>query len=147
MIIPKGNTKEELKLREEIISQAYREWTTANPDKKVFNSSLNNYIHIRFLSITETMRHAAKNHISTLAMLQLDTILKQAVKFGKPTPTKKGVKNQEKFTKMQQMRCECELTGVGVVKMIVGFKRSGEIIQYCITATETQKKEIDRSAL
>lgn len=69
-----------------------------------------------------------------LCILQLDTILRKAVKFGKPTPTKKGVKNQEKFAKMQQMRCE--LDGIGVVKMIVGVKRSGEIIQYCITANK-----------
>ncbi len=134
MNIPTGNSKEELKAREGIISQAYREWTSANPDKKVYNDSLHDFIHIRFLSITETMRHAAKNHNSTLAILQLDTILRKAVKFGKPTPTKKGVKNQEKFAKMQQMRCE--LDGIGVVKMIVGVKRSGEIIQYCITANK-----------
>ena len=145
MNIPNGNSKEELKTREGIISQAYREWTSANPNKKVYNNSLQDYIHIRFISITETMRHAAKNYSSTLAIFQLDTILRKAVKFGKPTPTKKGVKNQEKFAKMQQMRCE--LDGVGVVKMIVGFKRSGEIIQYCITAKGHKKKEIDRSAL
>lgn len=84
MNIPKGSTKEELKTREGIISQAY---------------------------------------------------LRKAVKFGKPTPTKKGVKNQEKFAKMQQMRCD--LDGIGVVKMIVGFKQSGEIIQYCITTNRT----------
>ena len=45
----------------------------------------------------------------------------------------KGCQNQEIFAKMQQMRCE--LDGIGVVKMIVGVKRSGEIIQYCITAS------------
>lgn len=134
MNIPIGNSKEELKVREEIISQTYREWTSANTDKKVFNSSLNDYIQVRYLSITETMRHAAKNYISTLAVLQLDTILKKAVIYGKPTPTKKGVKNQVKFTKMQQMRCN--LDGIGVVKMVVGIKRSGEKIQYCITAME-----------
>lgn len=55
MNIPKGSTKEELKTREGIMSQAY---------------------------------------------------LRKAVKIGKPTPTKKGVKNQEKFAKMQQMRCK-----------------------------------------
>jgi len=132
MNIPKGNSKEELKARENIISQAYREWTSLNPDKKVYNNSLHDFIHIRFISITETMRHAAKNYNSTLAILQLDTILQKAVKYGKPIPTKKGVKNQDKFTKMQKMMCE--LDGIGTVKMIVGIKRSGEIIQYCITA-------------
>ena len=92
------------------------------------------YINIRYLSITETMRHAAKTYDSTLAMLQLDTILRYSVKFGKPKPPKRGVKNQEIFTQMQEMRCE--LVGIGEVKMMVGIKRSGEKIQYCITAIQ-----------
>lgn len=132
MEIPTGNSKENLKTREEIISKIYREWTRAHPDKKVYNNSLHDYIHIRYLSITETMRHAAKSRKSTLAMMQLDSILRDSVKYGKPTPTKKGVKNQAKFTKMQQMMCE--LKGIGQVKMTLGIKRTGEYIQYCITA-------------
>ena len=40
MNIPQGNTKEELKQREEIISQVYRRWTEENPDKRVYNRSL-----------------------------------------------------------------------------------------------------------
>lgn len=36
---------------------------------------------------------------------------------------------------MQQMKCE--LVGIGTVKMLVGIKRSGEKIQYCITAIGT----------
>ena len=67
------------------------------------------------------MRHAAKTYASTLAMLQLDTILRYSVKFGKPKPPKRGVKNQEIFTQMQEMRCE--LVGIGEVKMMVGIKR------------------------
>jgi hypothetical protein len=132
MNIPQGNSKEELKAREEIISQVYRKWTENNPDKRVYNRSLKDYINIRYLSITETMRHAAKSYASTLALLQLDTILRYAVKYGKPKPPKKGVKNQAIFSHIQEMHCE--LIGIGTVKMIVGIKRSGEKIQYCITA-------------
>ena len=55
-----------------------------------------------------------------------------SVCFGKPKPPKKGVKNQEIFAQMQEMRCE--LVGIGTVKLMVGIKRSGEKIQYCITA-------------
>lgn len=132
MNIPQGNNKEDLKQREELISQVYRRWTEENPDKRVYNRSLKDYINIRYLSITETMRHAAKTYASTLAMLQLDTILRYSVCFGKPKPPKKGVKNQEIFAQMQEMRCE--LVGIGTVKLMVGIKRSGEKIQYCITA-------------
>ncbi len=84
------------------------------------------------------MRHAAKTYASTLAMLQLDTILRYSVKYGKPKQPKKGVKNQEIFTQMQEMHCE--LVGIGEVKMMVGIKRSGEKIQYCITAITAYKK-------
>ena len=132
MDIPQGNSKDDFKQREEIISQVYRRWTEENPDKRVYNRSLKDYINIRYLSITETMRHAAKTYTSTLAMLQLDTILRYSVKYGKTRPPKKGVKNQEIFTQMLEMRCE--LVGIGTVKMMVGIKRSGEKIQYCITA-------------
>ncbi|MBQ3734455.1 MAG: hypothetical protein II859_10900 [Bacteroidales bacterium] len=134
MIIPQGNSKEALKQREEIISQVYRTWTENNPTKRVYNRSLKNNINIRFLSITETIRHAAKTYESTLAMLQLDTILRNAVKYGKPKPPKKGVKNQAAFSQMREMRYD--LAGVGTVKMMVGIKRTGEIIQYCITAIQ-----------
>ena len=134
MIIPQGNSKEALKQREEIISQVYRTWTENNPTKRVYNRSLKNNISIRFLSITETIRHAAKTYESTLAMLQLDTILRNAVKYGKPKPPKKGVKNQAAFSQMREMRYD--LAGVGTVKMMVGIKRTGEIIQYCITAIQ-----------
>ena len=132
MIIPQDNSKEALKQRETIISQVYRKWTENNPTKKVYNRSLKDHINIRFLSITETIRHAAKTYNSTLAMLQLDTILRNSVKFGKPKPPKKAVKNQASFSQMQEMRCDLE--GIGRVKMMLGIKRKGEIIQYCITA-------------
>jgi len=132
MGIPQGNSKEDFAKREEIISQVYRKWTEENPDKRVYNRDLKDYINVRYLSINETMRHAAKTYASTLALLQLDTILRYSVKYGKPTPSKKGVKNQAIFVQMQQMRYE--LIGIGTVKMIVGIKKSGEKIQYCITA-------------
>ena len=60
------------------------------------------------------------------------SFLRYSVKFGKPKPPKKGVKKQEIFSQMQEMHCE--LVGIGTVKMMVGIKRSGEKIQYCITA-------------
>lgn len=132
MSIPQGNSKEELNQRQEIISQVYRKWTEENPDKRVYNRSLKDYINVRYLSITETMRHAAKTYTSTLALLQLDTILRYAVVYGKPKPPKKGVSNQKVFAYMLEMHYD--LIGIGLVKMMVGVKRTGEKVQYCITA-------------
>lgn len=135
MIIPLGNSKEDFKIREEIIAQVYRRWIEENPDKRVYNRSLKDYINVRYLSITETIRHAAKSYTSTLALLQLDTILRYSVKVGKPKPTKRGSKNQGNFTQIQVMNYD--LVGIGMVKMTVGIKKSGEKIQYCITAIRT----------
>jgi hypothetical protein len=135
MDIPQGIDKEDLERRKDIISQVYRRWIEESTDKRVFNQSLHGYINIRFLSITETIRHASKTSASTNALLHLDTILREAVVCGKPKAIKKGVKNQKVFIKMIELRCELE--GVGTVKMMVGVKPSGEMIQYCITVVRT----------
>ena len=132
--IPFEDGKEAMKQRQEIISQVYRKWTEENPDKRVYNRSLKDYINIRYLSITETMRHASKTYTSTLALLQLDTILRYSVVYGKPKHTNKGVANQKMFSYMLEMHYE--LIGIGLVKMMVGVKRTGEKVQYCITAIE-----------
>ena len=134
--VPRGNTKEDIKARESIISDVYRRWYEANPSKAVFNANLNDSINVRYLSITETIRHAAKNFLSTLAVLQLDIILKSAYQVGKPSPIKKGIKNQSEFSEMIIM--ECPLIGIGTAKPTVRVKKkSGMKIQYCITAINT----------
>ena len=134
MDIPIGNSSEDLKQRKDIISQLYRQWTESNPDKKVFNPSLKGDVNIRYVSITETLRHAAKSYLSTLSLFYLDTILRTAVVVGKPKPPKKGVANQKPFKYL--LETHCPLQGIGVVKMMVGVKRSGEMILYCITVMD-----------
>ena len=51
-----------------------------NPSQRKYNLSLKEYINIRMVSIVETSEHAAKNYLSTLAVLQLDSILIRARK-------------------------------------------------------------------
>lgn len=131
--IPIGTSKDDIKKREEIIYNFYDKWFEANPTKKVFNIHLKEYINVRYISVNETARHAAKQYLSTLAVLQLDSILAIAKQFGAQKPIKEGVKNQQKFSKMIDMRCS--LAGIGNIKLIVGVKRqSKEKVQYCITA-------------
>ena len=132
--VPVGNTREDIKAREAIISDVYRCWYEANPSKSVYNTHLKDYINVRFLSINETVHHASISYLSTLAVLQLDSILRCSVVYGKPKPPKKGVANQKAFVYMLEMHHE--LIGIGLVKMMVGVKRTGEKIQYCITAIE-----------
>lgn len=131
--IPTGDNREDIKGREQIISDVYRKWYEANPSKAAYNENLKDFINVRFLSITETMRHAAKTYLSTLAVLQLDVILRCAHQVGEPTPTKPGVNNQSIFEEMIIM--ECPLVGIGTAKLTVGVKKkTGMKIQYCITA-------------
>ena len=131
-VIPEDNSVESIKVRERIIRDFYREWKEKNPSQRKFNLSLKKYINIRMVSIVETSEHAAKNFLSTLAVLQLDAILVGARKVS-VKKTKEGNKNQRPFERMMIM--EYELTGIGKVKMTVGIRRrTREKVQYCITA-------------
>ncbi|MCR4848810.1 MAG: hypothetical protein K5920_08205 [Bacteroidales bacterium] len=133
IFIPLGNSVEEIKKRESIISETYRKWYDSNPTKAVFNHNLNDYINIRFVSINETIHHASRSFLSTLAVLQLDLILKNAYQVGRPVKPKHGNKNQDDFSEIIIM--ECPLIGMGIAKLTVGVKKkTGMKIQYCITA-------------
>ena len=119
--VPVGNTREDIKAREAIISDVYRCWYEANPSKSVYNTHLKDYINVRFLSINETVHHASMSYLSTLAVLQLDLILKNAYQVGKPQEPKPDNKNQSEFSKMLIM--ECPLVGIGTAKLTVGVKK------------------------
>lgn len=130
--IPKDDSLESIKVRESIIRDFYREWKEKNPSQRKYNLSLKEYINIRMVSIVETSEHAAKNYLSTIAVLQLDAILMGAKK-KTVNKTKQGNKNQKPFEKMIVM--EYDVAFVGKVRMTVGIKRrSHEKVQYCITA-------------
>lgn len=131
-MIPRGETLEDVKQREQIIKDFYRKWKELNPSQRKYNLSLKEYINIRMVSIVETSEHAAKNYLSTLAVLQLDAILIGARKISIKKP-KQGNKNQQPFERMMIM--EYDLIGIGTVKMTVGIRRrTQEKVQYCITA-------------
>ncbi|MBO5933323.1 MAG: hypothetical protein J6Q19_06330 [Bacteroidaceae bacterium] len=129
--IPKGNTREDIEIRRNIISRFYHEWKVQNPTQRRFNLSLKEYINIRFVSITETCTHASRSYYSTLAVLQLDAILTNAKRVS-TVRTKKN-NNQKLFEKIIVMQYDC--VGIGIVKMTVGVRRRNhEKVQYCITA-------------
>lgn len=131
--VPVGDSTEDIELRRKIISRFYHDWKLRNQSLRKFNLSLNEYINIRFVSITETCTHASRNYFSTLAVLQLDAILTNARVVA--TVRSKGNGNQKPFEKMIIMKYDC--VGIGVVKMTVGVRRrTHEKVQYCITALE-----------
>lgn len=131
-MIPEGNTLKEIKQREQIIRDFYHAWKSKNPSHRKYNLSLKEYINIRMVSIVETSEHAAKNYLSTLAVLQLDSILigAKTVSIKKIKPNNK---NQQPFERIMIM--EYEMVEIGTVKMTVGVRRrTQEKVQYCITA-------------
>lgn len=135
-MIPTGNSREDIQQRELIIREFYSEWKEKNPSQKKYNLSLKEYINIRMVSIVETSEHAAKNYLSTLAVLQLDAILVGARKVSIQN-VKQNNKNQKPFEKIIIMRYD--LVGIGTIKMTVGVRRrTREKIQYCITAITNQ---------
>ena len=131
--VPMGDSIEDIEARRNIISRFYHDWKLRNQSLRKFNLSLNEYINIRFVSITETCTHASRNYLSTLAVLQLDAILTNARVVSTVKSKENG--NQKPFEKMIIMRYDC--VGIGVVKMTVGVRRrTHEKVQYCITALE-----------
>ena len=127
MEIPQGNSREEVKLRDQIIKDFYAGWIAENPEKKMWNEDLQDYILVKYLSITETAEKAARQYESTLAVMRLSELLTKSQKVAE-VPPKKGTKNQKPFLKMYIMQLDN-------IKMTVGLQKStGDKVQYCITA-------------
>ena len=132
--IPQGHTREEIGQREQFIKDFYAAWNATNPTKHVFNIALNDFIHVRFLSIQETAEHAAFTYKSTLTVTYLTEILEKATieKRVKPKPDNQ---NQKRFSEIILMQYNKKL--FGGIKLTVGVLRgSRQHIQYCITAIE-----------
>ena len=132
--IPQGRTKEEIQQREKIIKDFYANWIAVNPEKRIYNTHLQAFIYVRFLSIQETVEKAARSYKSTLAVTYLTEILEfaQTENFTKP---KEGNKKQSRFSDMIIMQYHKK--NFGKIKLTVGILRgSREKIQYCITAIE-----------
>lgn len=130
--VPTGDTMEDRRRRNHLIRQFYNLWMLRNKDRKVFNNSLNDYIHIKYISVNETAGHASLRYLSTLAVLQLDAILPNAIlKDNRPANPK--TKNQKGFKRMLIMEYDCP--AIGLVRLTVGQKTSDNSkVQYCITA-------------
>ena len=132
--IPTGDSVEERRKRQKLIQAFYAHWKEMNPERRVFNDSLQDYIYVKYISIQETAGHAALTYLSTLAVLQLSAILRESVLERELAPKQHTI-NQQQFQKMLQMRHN--LPGIGRVKLMVGVKRSDKMkVQYCITAIE-----------
>ena len=72
------------------------------------------------VSIVETSEHTAKNYLSTLVVLHLDSTLAGARKVSVKKPKPENA-NQKPFDRIMIM--EHELIGIGRAKMTVGIRR------------------------
>ena len=132
--IPQGRTKEEIQHREKFIKDFYANWNAANPEKRIFNTHLQSFIYVKFLSIQETAEKAARSYKSTLAVTYLTEILELSeVVFN--TQPKEGNKKQSRFSEVIIMQYSKK--NFGEIKLTVGVLRgSRQKVQYCITAIE-----------
>ena len=67
--IPKGNTREDIKARKQIISDFYADWCADHPEKRIWNKSLRAYIYVKYQSINETRGQASISYESTKALM------------------------------------------------------------------------------
>lgn len=77
MDIPQGNSREEVRMRDKIIKDFYAGWIAENPDKKMWNDDLQDYILVKSKKIAEVpIKKGTKNQKPFLKMyiMQLDNI-------------------------------------------------------------------------
>ena len=133
--ITTGDTKEDKKQRKQFIMDFYKKWETENPEKKIFNKSLKDFVNVKHISVKETAGQASHRYISTWAITFLTEILENAVQKGSPQNTNSQKDNQKGFEKIIIM--EHNKKEFGTIKLTVGIKRgTKEKVQYCITAIE-----------
>ena len=119
MEIPKGKTRPEIKVREQIIKDFYARWIAENPSKSVWNKSLKAEIKVKGLSYNETVEHAARSYESTMAVFQLSEILSKAVRESS-RPKKQNDRNQKSFSRIIIMRYKQN-------RLVVGFQKQKNV--------------------
>ena len=125
--IPKGSSIEDIKARKKLIGDFYAKWCAENPEKQIWNKSLNDYIHIKYHSINETKGQASITYESTRAVFLLTRILEDAV-VNKVVPVKSNDRNQRPYDQMIVLSFR-------EINLFVGHqKATDEYVQYCITA-------------
>ncbi|MBP5566837.1 MAG: hypothetical protein J6X57_05040 [Bacteroidales bacterium] len=130
--IPKGNTPEDNKMRRKIIKEYYSRWILKNPNKKVWNDSLNAYIHVKGISINEILGHAPRSVEATIAQFHLSEILSKSILVDQ-WPPKHGDINQKAFSRLcllKWKRC----------RLLIGFQKSKkEYVLYYISGGKKTK--------
>ena len=126
MEIPKGNKREDIKARRQIIKDFYSQWISEHPEKEVWNHSLQSFIRVKNISINEALGHAPRSVEATLSQFHLSEILADAeyVEQWKP---KYGDKNQKPFSHILRLKWrQC--------RVLIGHqKTTGDLVLYYIS--------------
>lgn len=142
--IPTGDSVEDRRARQKIIFSFYKHWRVIHPELRMFNDSLGDWIYVRHISVDETAGQASLTYLSTLAVLQLDTIMRDAVYVGEKA-ARCETKNQKQFSRMIQLRHT--LPGIGRVRLMVGVKKQDSTkVQYCITSIDAMLEGKSKAA-
>jgi hypothetical protein len=117
-----------ISILQKIVAEFSLMWWNFKPnDNKI--TGFNQKIWLKFV-----YWHASLKYLSTLAVLQLDAILPNAV-LKQNRPANPKTKNQKGFKRMLIMEYHCP--ALGLVRLTVGQKSSDDMkVQYCITAVE-----------
>ena len=128
-----GKEREDIKARRQIIKDYYATWCAKNPDKTVWNESLQENILVKNRSINEILGHAPRSYESTYAFTQLTEILKNAL-FVKDMKPKPHDKNQKIFSKISLLKWK-------QYRLLVGHQKStGDVMLYFIGGGPKGKK-------
>lgn len=140
--IPMGQTIQEIRQRQQIISQFYYNWKIAHPEKRIFNHDLKEFINVRQVSIEEAKEHSAKSYNSTKAFMKIEEVLEKAKKVAE-VPPKQGNKNQSRFSKLLILSHTIE--EIGIIKLTVGILKSNkDKIQYGISALRADQPLVEK---
>lgn len=147
--IPMGGSMEEIRMRSKIINEFFKHWSAENPERQVFNKALEEFVHIRNVSVIEASEHSSKSYPSTIAALSFEEVIKNA-KPVQRVPVKVGSSNQADFMYLLVMRYIKD--GLGTVKLTVGIRkikgskeRDTEKVEYGISVLQPNEKLIDYS--
>lgn len=131
--IPRGNSREDIKSRRQIIKDFYAKWIAEHPEKQIWNPSLKANIHVKFTSINEACGHAPRSVEATIAQLHLSKILAEATLLD-DWPPKYGDKNQKAFSRIYLLRWHGS-------RVLVGFqKATSEYVLYYISGGRIKRK-------
>lgn len=108
-------------------------------NKTFYNKNLNVNILVTADSIAETAQNCRPNRQAAKLALHLPYILRNAKikELHLPVISKKQ-RNRFRFTEIAKM--SCNIPHVGIAKIVVGYRKNGEIIEYSITNLQTRNK-------